>query len=130
MAQFLHVECFSHATSKFIQAIKKGHLSAWPGLTEDLISKHLPLSPATTKVHLKQEFKNLRPTTKTKTDAPLPDPNPEHEELLSTTHDCFMKVISKEEGVTHPYLAGRYPIKSARGNRYIFICYDYDSNTI
>ena len=41
-----------------------------------------------------------------------------------------MKVISKEEGVTHPYLAGRYPIKSARGNQYILIYYDYNSNAI
>ena len=27
-------------------------------------------------------------------------------------------------------LAGCYPIKSARGNQYILICYDYDSNAI
>ena len=32
--------------------------------------------------------------------------------------------------MTYSDLAGCYPIKSARGNQYILICYDYDSNTI
>ena len=41
-----------------------------------------------------------------------------------------MKVISKEEGLTYSDLAGCYPIKSARRNQYILICYDYDSNVI
>ena len=41
-----------------------------------------------------------------------------------------MKVISKEEGLTYSDLAGCYPIKSARRNQYILICYDYDSNAI
>ena len=41
-----------------------------------------------------------------------------------------MVVISKEEGVTYSDLAGCYPIKSARGNQYILICYDYDRNVV
>ena len=32
--------------------------------------------------------------------------------------------------MTYFDLAGLYPIKSARGNYYILICYDYDSNVI
>ena len=61
--------------STFIQAIKKVHLANWPGLTDYLISKQLPIYPETTKGHLKQNFKNMYPNTKTKTDAQLPDPN-------------------------------------------------------
>ena len=76
-------------------------------MTEDLISKQLPLYPATTKGHLKQEFKNLLPITKDKTDTPYPHPNPELEDLLSATHDLLMPVITKEEGVTYSDLAGR-----------------------
>ena len=41
-----------------------------------------------------------------------------------------MAVISKEEGMTYSDLAGSYPINSASENRYILICYDYDSNAI
>ena len=99
-------------------------------MTEDLISKQLPLYPATTKGHLKQEFKDLLPITKDKTDTPYPHSNPELEDLLSATHDLLMPVITKEEGVTYSDLADCYPIKSAHGNKYILICYYYDSNAI
>ena len=64
-----------------------------------------------------------------KTDDSLPDPNIEPEELLSVTYEWFMAVISKE-GLTYSDLAGHYPIKPARGNQYILICYDYDRNSI
>ena len=76
---------------------KNIHLTTCTRLTENLISKHPPLSPATKKGHLKQEFNNIIPTTKIKTYAPLPDPNPEPEELLSTTHDFLISLISKEK---------------------------------
>ena len=32
--------------------------------------------------------------------------------------------------MTYSYLAGCYPIKSAHGNQYILICYEYYSNTV
>jgi hypothetical protein len=34
-----------------LQAVKDGHLITWPGLTEDAISKHLKLTPATAMGH-------------------------------------------------------------------------------
>ena len=41
-----------------------------------------------------------------------------------------MALISKKEGMTYSDLAGRYPIKSSRGNQYILIFYDYDIKSI
>ena len=79
LAQFLHAAFFSPASSTYIQTIKNNHLTTSPGLIEDPISKHLPLSTATQKGQIKQDLKNLRPTTKAKSDSPSPDPNPEPE---------------------------------------------------
>ena len=78
----------------------------------------------------KTKIKNLRPTTKFKTDTPSPDPNPEPELLLIATHNCFMTVITKEEDVIYSDIAGRYPIKSTRGHQYTLVCYYYDINAI
>jgi hypothetical protein len=41
LAQYLHAACFSPVPSTFVQAIKKGHFITWPGLTAELITKHL-----------------------------------------------------------------------------------------
>ena len=78
-----------------MKVIKNFHLATWPVLTEELISIHLPLYPSTTKGHLKQEFKNLRPTINIETITPSPDTNPEPEAILSATHDLFMTAVKK-----------------------------------
>jgi hypothetical protein len=44
LAAFLHGCAFSPSTSTFLRAIRRGHFSSWPGLSESLISKHLPKS--------------------------------------------------------------------------------------
>jgi hypothetical protein len=62
LAQYLHACAFSPTKYTFLQAIKNGHFQSWPGLTYDLIAKHLPPSIATSKGHMKQEFQNLRST--------------------------------------------------------------------
>ena len=53
----LHACCFSPTKQTFLQAIKNGNFITWPGLTPDLVSKHLIPSLATAKGHLAQERK-------------------------------------------------------------------------
>jgi hypothetical protein len=43
-----------------LQAVKDGHLITWPGLTEDVINKHLKLTPATAMGHMNQRRQNTR----------------------------------------------------------------------
>jgi hypothetical protein len=43
----LHKTLFIPTKSAMLQAVKDGHLFTWPGLTEDVINKHLKLTPAT-----------------------------------------------------------------------------------
>ena len=44
LAEFLHGCCCSPVPSTFIKAITNNHFITWPGLTPDLINKHLPPS--------------------------------------------------------------------------------------
>jgi hypothetical protein len=60
LAQYLHACAYSSPTkSTFLTAIRNGHFTSWPGLTYDLINKHLITPIATSKGHLKQEQKNV-----------------------------------------------------------------------
>jgi hypothetical protein len=61
----MHAACFSPVKSTWITAIKNGHFTSWPGLTEHAVEKHLSKSTSTTKVHLNQQRQNGR-TTKVK----------------------------------------------------------------
>ena len=45
-----------------IIAIKKHHFKSWPGLTPQIISKHLPTPITTIQGHLHQERQNLQST--------------------------------------------------------------------
>ena len=64
LAQYLHAACLSPTPSTMIQAIKNNNLITWPGLTVNLITKHLPKSIATTQGHLKSEKQGLQSTKK------------------------------------------------------------------
>ena len=59
LAIYYHRSAFCPVTSTFITAINNGNLSTWPGLTAELISKHLPKSLATEKGHAKLAQKTL-----------------------------------------------------------------------
>jgi len=68
-------------------------------------------------VHIKQEH-------------PIPTIKLEDDVNETRTNNCFLTICTKEEGSTYSDLCGRYPVKSSRGNQYILVCYDYDSNAI
>eukprot|EP00957_Ditylum_brightwellii_P128091 9769779-Ditylum_brightwellii.AAC.1 len=68
--QYLHGACFSPTKSAWIKTIKQGHFPTWPGLTAEMVKKHLPKTIASAKGHLQQQRKNLRSTKKI--------PEPEH----------------------------------------------------
>jgi hypothetical protein len=121
---FLHAACFSPATLTFLQAIKAGYFTTcWPGLTPELVSKHLPKSVASIKGHLDQQHKNVRSTK------PKPSSEPSFERLYQRTNAVFAHIF-EPTGQIYTDLPGRFPIKSNRGNQYIFVLYDYDSNAI
>ena len=60
LAEFLHGCCGCPVKSTFITAIQNKHFVTWPGLTSDLIRKHLAPSQITSKGHMNQEKQGLQ----------------------------------------------------------------------
>ena len=52
--------------------------------------------------------------------------------LIDQKHKVAVQVVSYEElkGMISTNQTGRYPIRSARGNHYIMVLYDFDNNVI
>jgi hypothetical protein len=82
LATYLHATMGNPATSTLLQAIHRTHLTTIPGLTTNLISKHLPESIAMALGHQDQEAKNIR-STKTYAQA-LQEPKPQEDDLTPT----------------------------------------------
>jgi hypothetical protein len=95
IVRYLHQACCSPVPSTWIKAIEAGHFTTWPGLTADLVRKHLPKSIATTKGHLRGQPQGLRST---KAKHPNLSPESEHPSVMTAakppavrTHWVFMK---------------------------------------
>ena len=126
LVQYLHAACFSPTTSTFLQAIQKNFLLSWPGLTSELVKKHLPTSVYTTKGHINQERQGLQST---KEKHLLDDMHPQSDEPNVKTKDVIYALYQTTEKAFMD-LTGRFPFTSSRGNEYILIGYHYDSNAI
>jgi hypothetical protein len=135
LVQYLHRAAFSPVISTWTAAIDAGHFSTWPGLTSQLVRKHLPASIATAKGHRRQDRQNVR-STKPKPAPPLSD----------IQHVMTTPIFpSREPGIRANLVycealeltgkistdqTGRFPTTSSRGNKYLMVLYDHDSNAI
>jgi hypothetical protein len=136
LVQYLHGCCGSPVLSTWNKAIKNGNFITWPGI-DSLSLSSLPKSIASAKGHLDQERKNLQstrvpgdPTIPPDTLAdddffPLPD-TPNIKSYLA----CAQIVPFVAKNTAYHDLTGRFPHRSSRGNEYLLVVYDYDSNSI
>jgi hypothetical protein len=110
---------FSPTKSAHLQAVKRGHLITWPGLTEHAINKHMKLAPATEMVHMNQRRQNIRSTSKI---TPTSDANDEFVTPASKgpkTHLVYAVVL--DQGQLYTDLTGRFPFRSSKGNWYAMV---------
>ena len=115
--EYHHRTLFSPVKSTLLQAIKNGNLHTFPSLTYANVKKYLPPSPATSKGHMKQIEQNIRSTKSNKT------VKNETTNIVYTKTYEITKLICSDQ-------TGRFPIASSRGNKYVMIVLDYDSNAI
>jgi hypothetical protein len=145
LVAFAHAALFSPTLRTLEQALKKGFLVNFPGLTSTTLRKYPPQSYAMVKGHLNQTRQNQR-STKNVPVANVPTPIPDqlelaqHQDLLdadafpSTTdeercHFCYATII-EPTGKIYTDQTGRFIVPSSTGNNYLMILYDYDSNAI
>jgi hypothetical protein len=127
LAIYHHTTLGSPAPSMLLRAIRCGHLATFPGLTTQLIGKHLPKSIATTLGHQDQEAEtiwstsSLSPTSASvsNTDndvAPPLEPHSHHVSVALLDHQTLLKSYSDQTGCLH------VP-SSCSSNNYLFILY-------
>ena len=88
--------------------------------------KHINPSMATAKGHMEHIRKN---TKSTKTQGTPPKKDELTETLETRSNHFFDKIIDPQQRIA-TYLTIRSPVTSNRGNKYLFILYDYGSNCI
>jgi hypothetical protein len=107
------------------QSNKNGFFSSWPGVNEHSVEKYLSKSTAMAKGHLNQQRQNAR-TTKIK-EAPLLDSSTDQDHGIKTQ---FVYAATIDAGQIYTDQTGRFTVVSSKGNKYIMVLYDYDSNAI
>ena len=116
---YYHAVLGSPTCETWCSAIDAGHLSSFPALTSKQVRKHFPVSLATPMGHLDQSHAGYNST---KLDRPcLQLMIVDKIETASTLH---------RQGTVYSDLTGKFIIPSSRGNRYILVIFDGDSNYI
>ena len=133
LAEYLHKCAFSPCISTFRKAIRNGNFLTWPGIEELNFNKLIQNTLPTARGHLDQERKNLQSTKPTRTPTaqdiendffPTDGVGKKTYEYVSWIENYIPKLT------TYTDLTGRFPYKSTRGNEYMFVMYDFDSNAI
>ena len=128
---FLYTALGRPNKTTLIKAIQQGHFTTWPSLTVKILKKYIQgdIINAKGHMHLKRQVKN-----KTKEDKKIPNnieeeiTHPIQEEVNVKTNLNFVK--TEETGLYGTDLTGKVPIRSKRGNKYIFVLYNWDTNSI
>jgi hypothetical protein len=123
--------------STFLAAIKNHPklFNSFPGLTCDLINKHLPLSTATVKGHM---IRNLRGLISTRNNRQavlgarqcVADMS-SAEHTCSAQEDkifCFAIIGDRHDSTIYSNLTGRFQVQSFEGMEYICVAYVYKLN--
>ena len=134
LAAYYHASLFSPAISTLTKAIKKGKFISWPGINELNFKKPLNTTIATELGHLNQERKNLR-STKFENTRLEKDTFPIKAD--TKTQDIFDQYLYMQDNAffnknrkLYSDQTGKFPYQSSRGNNYIMVMYDDDSNGI
>ena len=124
LAQWYHATLSIPVNDTLIQEIKKVYFDTWTNLKIELITNHLPSPMATAKGQMHQTRKNLKLTKpqEPKTLEELPTKT-----LAQRTTIVFTNIIDHKQQIDTD-LIGKLPVTYNRGNKYLFVLYDYDSN--
>jgi hypothetical protein len=106
LVHYLHKALFSPTKSALLQTVKDGHLITWTGLTEEVINKHLKLTPATAMGHMKQRRQDIRSTSKTPITADIEYITTTYTNLGTKTHLVYAVLV--DQGQLYTDLTGKF----------------------
>ena len=131
LAEYLHKCAFSPSLSTFQKTIRKGNFVTWPGINEINFKKFIINILPTAKGHLDQERANLQSTKRTDNDDNTDEDYFPMDGMGKKTYEnAAMVYPMKPKLLTYSDQIGWFPHRSSRGNEYVMVMYDYDSNAI
>ena len=127
--RYLHA-CAGYPTkSIWLTVIRAGNYLSWPMLTATAAYKYFPESEETQMGHMRNIKQGIRST---KEKIKLISTNEQGKKVsapMKKHNDIFVKVENLRETICTDQ-TGAFPVRSRKGNRYILIMCDIDSNAI
>ena len=120
--KWMHAVCGYPVKSTWLKAIAAGNFIGWPLLTVQNVKKYYPETTETPKGHLNQTRKNVRSTKEME----IPDASTLKGKKV---RDVGIHVYNVRETIFSDQ-TGKYPKRSQRGNKYIMVMVEIDSNAI
>ncbi len=126
LADYLHPCAFSPTVPTFQEAIRNQNFVTWPAIHTINFDKFLGDKTSIYLGHMYQVRSNLQSTVYMDNNF-FPINNPSHKKSFATISQIIM--FSPKE-FEYGDLMGAFPFKSSRGNQYLYVLYDFDSNAI
>ena len=130
VVRYLHACAGFPAKPTWLKAIKRGNYASWPHLSKEAVRKHFPESDETHQGHMRNARQGLRSTKAAQppymiklddgTILTLP---------LKKEREVFISVQDAKETM-YTDQTGTFPTHSRKGNWYVMILCDIDSNII
>jgi hypothetical protein len=117
--RYLHAAAGFPTKDPWINAIKHGNYTTFPGITAKAVNKHFPESVETQKGHMKKQCQNVR-STKMKLILDEPTEDIELTQAIAK-QNIFVKVVNAQETV-YSDQTGRLPVQSSQGNTLLMGC--------
>ena len=121
LAMYYHCAAFYPVPTTFITSINNGNFSTWPGLTAELITKHLPKILVKAKGHDKLTRKNIRSTRPQDPTPYLPVTSDPPQATVTRTKTIHISVV-EPGALLATDLTGCFPTISISGYNYIIVC--------
>ena len=143
LCDYLHRAAGYPVKKTWLQAIKDGFFTTWPGLTYELVAKFLPeYSEETAAGHLHRRRQGIRstrvPVVERLNTVEMMEPELPGQGTLKQNREqrvgvhlvAHDELIIELNGTISTDQTGRFPIMSQKGNQYMMVLYNYDSNAI
>ena len=122
----MHAVCGFPVKSTWLKAIKAGNYIGWPMVTTKNVTKYYPDTRETPKGRLNQTRKNARSTKPALLTLEISDATSLRGKKQ---RDVFTKVYDVRETIFSDQ-TGQFLKKSQRGNKYLMVMVEIDSNAI